>query len=337
VSRRLSDVGNLYEFIKNEEQKSLCTMSFLSEKYQDLTEWKKEARFKIRNLLHYSPKRCDLNPQVVEKKDKGDYFQEKVYFFTASKVRVPAYVLIPKNVDYPVPGIVVLHDHGGMYYWGKEKVVETENEHPMLQEFKNKCYSGRSIANELVRRGYVAISIDAFYFGERRFMPHPASQEYKLLQKVKNGSSKYIELYNRISWEKEELVARTIFLSGFTWPGVMLWDDIRTVDYLTSRYEVDPDRIGCVGLSIGGYRAAHLSALDERIKVSCVVCWMSSYRPMIKKHVKYHTWMIYIPGLYKYLDLPDIVSLTAPNALLVIAGSKDPIFPLEGVKMAFKK
>jgi len=48
----------------------------------------------------------------------------------------------------------------------------------------------------------------------------------------------------------------------------MFWDDVRTVDYLLRRPEVDPRRIGCVGLSMGGLRSVHLGALDERIKAS---------------------------------------------------------------------
>ena len=112
---------------------------------------------------------------------------------------------------------------------------------------------------------------------------------------------------------------------------------MRTVDYLISRSEVDPERIGCIGLSIGGYRAAHLAGLDSRIKVSSVIGWMCTYGTLLGNYLENHTWMIYIPGLYKYLDLPDVASLTAPNALLCINGSQDRLFPLQGVKKAYER
>ena len=54
--------------------------------------------------------------------------------------------------------------------WGKEKVIEAANEHPALSEFKQQLYEGKSIATELVRRGYVVITIDMFYWGERRML-----------------------------------------------------------------------------------------------------------------------------------------------------------------------
>ncbi len=50
-----------------------------------------------------------------------------------------------------------------------------------------------------------------------------------------------------------------------TWPGIVFRDDIRTVDYLVTRPEVDPKRIGCLGISMGGYRSCYLAALDDRI------------------------------------------------------------------------
>src|SRR5213078_1547442 len=79
-------------------------------------------------------------------------------------------VLVPKKGKRPLPAVVALHDHGGFYLWGKEKLVETEDEHPVVTDFKKRYYAGSSIATELVRRGYVVIVIDMFYWGERRML-----------------------------------------------------------------------------------------------------------------------------------------------------------------------
>jgi hypothetical protein len=56
--------------------------------------------------------------------------------------------------------MVVLHDHGGFYVWGKEKVVALDDEHDALRAFKREYYGGNSITTELVRQGYVVIAID---------------------------------------------------------------------------------------------------------------------------------------------------------------------------------
>src|SRR5205823_13323079 len=106
--------------------------------------------------------------------------------------------------------------------------------------------------------------------------------------------------------------------------GVMFWDDVSTVDDLRTRADVDPKRIGCVGLSVGGLRSCHLAALDERIRAAVVVGWMASFPAQLKKHVRHtigHTKVV--PGLYQHLDYPDVASLAMPAALLVINGSKD--------------
>jgi len=118
----------------------------------------------------------------------------------------------------------------------------------------------------------------------------------------------------------------------------MFTDDVRTVDYLITRPEVDPDRIGCVGLSVGGLRSCHLAALDDRIKAAVVVGWMASYPAQLKSRIG-HTigFTKLVPGLMRYLDYPDVASLAMPSALLVINGSKDGLFDLGGVRACFTK
>jgi dienelactone hydrolase len=118
----------------------------------------------------------------------------------------------------------------------------------------------------------------------------------------------------------------------------MFWDDIRTVDYLLTRPEVDPERIGCVGLSVGALRSAHLAALDSRIKAAVVVCWMCAFRPLLKSHIVNtvgHTKLV--PGLTRWLDLPDVAAMAIPARLLVINGRRDGLFTVEGMEEAHRK
>ena len=79
-------------------------------------------------------------------------------------------------------------------------------------------------------------------------------------------SKEDVAAFNRRSSSSTALAATGLFEAGITWAGVMFMDDVRTVDYLASRPEVDPDRIGCCGLSVGGFRSAHLAGLDARIR-----------------------------------------------------------------------
>ena len=72
-----------------------------------------------------------------------------------------------------------------------------------------------------------------------------------------------------------------------------------------------------MGLSIGGFRSAHLFGLDPRIKAGVVAGWMTSYALQLSNHLRWHTWMIYVPRQHNFLDLPDVASLNAPNPLMV--------------------
>ena len=130
-----SDVGSLFPFIERQAVRS-PSLSFLREEFRDLAAWKGPARQKLVDLLHYAPPKCDPQAEVIGRVDRGDYVQETVRFNTTPDLRVPAYVLIPKKAHFPAPAIVALHDHGGFYFWGKEKLVEADDEHPVMAAFK---------------------------------------------------------------------------------------------------------------------------------------------------------------------------------------------------------
>jgi dienelactone hydrolase len=331
-----SDIGSLYPFVASQAVKGEFPMSFLQPRFKDLGAWKKEARRLVLDLLHYSPPPCDPRPETLARTDRGDYVEERVAFNTTPDVRVPAFVLLPKGASRPAPGIVALHDHGGFYLWGKEKLAEQPGEHAALVEFKRESYAGRSIASELARRGYVVVVIDMFYWGERRMVLADDSPDWR--DRPPTITRERVAAFNARASAAEQLLGRTIFTAGFTWAGVIFWDDIRTVDYLASRPEVDPRRIGCVGLSVGAVRSGHLAALDDRIKAAVAVCWMTSFPAQLERHVTNtigHTKLV--PGLYRSLDYPDVVSMAAPAALLVINGSRDGLFAPEGVRRSHEK
>ncbi|MGV3725000.1 MAG: dienelactone hydrolase family protein [Actinomycetota bacterium] len=335
LARTASDVGSLFTFIRSQATASPA-LSYVRDEFKDVAAWKRQARGKLLELLHYAPEKTDPKPELVERIDRGDFVQEKVYFNTTPDVRVPASVLIPRNLKGRAPAVVALHDHGGFYLWGQEKLIEQPEEHPVLQQFKRQYYGGKSIASELARQGYVVIVIDMFYWGERRMLLDDDPQDWR--ERPKDIPAERISAFNQRAGQNEQLVGRTIFSAGFTWSGVMFWDDIRTVDYLITRPEVDPNRIGCVGLSVGGLRSCHLAALDPRIKSSVVVGWMASFPSQLQRKIRNtigHTKLV--PGLYRYLDYPDVATLAMPNAMLVINGSKDGLFDLDGVRASFTK
>ncbi|OAI49603.1 hypothetical protein AYO44_06255, partial [Planctomycetaceae bacterium SCGC AG-212-F19] len=329
-----ANLGSLFPDVEKLAAQQTFRLSFLGDRFKALDEFKKVGREKVFELLLHRPEKVDPKPELIERTDQGDFIREKILFSTTPTFRVPAYVLIPKKVKTPAPAIVDLHSHGGMFIFGKEKVLDLGNNHPTMAEYHVRNYDGRPTATALVRRGYIVITIDAFMFGERRAL---------LDADLKSGwdRTKYtkddVQALNQKCRAKESTIVNALTFAGLTWPGIVFWDDIRTVDYLVTRPEVDPKRIGCVGISMGGYRTFFLAGLDERIAAACVVGFMSTVKPMIQAHVDTHSNVHFLPGLHQYLDWPDVVSMMAPKPLMVQQCSQDRLFPLSGMKESVEK
>jgi dienelactone hydrolase len=329
-----ADLGSLFPDVEKLAEDNRYAFAFPGDRFRTFADFKAASREKVLELLRYRPAPVDPKPEVLERVDREDHIREKILFSTTPHFRVPAYVLLPKRLKGPAPAVVDLHSHGGMFLFGKEKVIDLGDNHPALTAYHERNYDGRPTATALVRRGYVIITIDAFPFGERRL---------QLDADLKYGwdRSKYslddVTHLNQRCRAKEGTLAKALVLAGASWPGLVAWDDLRTVDYLASRPEVDAKRIGCLGISMGGYRALYLAALEDRIAAACVTGFMSSVQPMLKAHLDTHSWVHFLPGLHAYLDLPDVAALAAPCALLVQQCAKDRLFPPAGMKEAVDK
>jgi len=340
-----ADLANLYPWIDWIAGENTPRLSFLDPRWKSLDAWKRAARPIYVAHLSYTPKPLPPVPQVLSRERRDGFTLERVRLRATPAYDIPAWALVPAKRTGRVPGIVAQHCHSGRYVWGHEKILSAPGEPAAVTRFREGAY-GRPYAEALARRGYVVVVIDAFYFGERRLRveeidpstaPGDMRQPLAALRSLEPGSVPWLDAVNALCSRYEQLTAKTIFSAGATWPGMLVWDDMRAVDYLCSRPEVDPARIGALGLSIGGLRTARLAAADPRIKVACVTGWMTEFRAQLRNHLRNHTWMAYIPGLRKSLDLPDEVALAAPGALLVQQCGRDALYPLPAMQSAVRK
>ena len=95
-------------------------------------------------------------------------------------------------------------------------------------------------------------------------------------------------------------------------------------------------RIGCGGLSGGGLRTVFLTGLDPRIRCSCCAGMMTTWRDYLLNKCYTHTWMVYIPGLSRDLDYPEIIGLNLPNPVLVLNNREDQLFTVPEMERADK-
>lgn len=333
-----SDVANFYPMLDAYSGKSNARLSYLSKNQKNTKKWRKNARAKLHELLAFDPEPAPLNSEVLSTAKRDGYTQYLVRYNVNALQKTEAFLLVPDNISKPAPAVIALHDHGGFYFFGKEKHTLTDNQPPILKEYIQNLYEGRHYADELAKRGFVVLCPDAIYFGSQKIHPAQLVNTKGYFDKIEaDDESERIRLFNKqVAGPNEVAMNKTILTSGTTWLGIIAQNDRVAVDFLLSRPEVDPERIGCIGLSLGGLRSTYLFGLDSRIKTGVVAAFSTTYQHMLQQHA-HHTWMMYVPRQYEFLDLPDVASLNAPRPLLVMNCKQDKLFSIEGMQAAEEK
>lgn len=246
------------------------------------------------------PEPCDLRPVLRETVQKDGYRIESVFYEAEPGDRIPALLLIPDGVGAasPAPAVAVWHQHNGQWHLGKTEPAGLAGD-PMH-------HTGVALARE----GYVVLCPDALCFEERQ-SPHlqgGAYERFEFLRYVVDGKS-------------------------MAWKNIL--DMRRAIDYLCSRPEVQKDRIGCYGHSMGSTHAWLVGPWEPRLKCLVGNCCLPSYAAIHRTHLL-HCFPNYIPGLFRYGDTPDIAALIAPRALHLNFGEKDGGSPIEEVREGVK-
>jgi cephalosporin-C deacetylase-like acetyl esterase len=174
-----------------------------------------------------------LNPRTVGAINRGAYRIEKVIFESQPEIFVTANLYLPTRRQPLYPGIIL------------------PNGHAIKEGKAHRSYA--YVSQTLARIGYVVLNFDAFGQGER-------------MQYLDPRSGKPIS----VRGGEHSQAGRPMLLFGSQFEQYRTWDCIRAVDYLLSRPEVDPQRIGCTGQSGGGTMTMWAAALDPRIKVAVV-------------------------------------------------------------------
>ncbi|MCZ2095081.1 MAG: alpha/beta hydrolase family protein [Chloroflexota bacterium] len=172
---------------------------------------------------------------------------------------------------------------------------------------KDELLNGRShlqappYAEALAREGVAALCIDHWVFGERATRTESAA-------------------FKQMLWEGRVL-----------W-GMMVYDSLRALDFLVERPEVDPARIGTLGLSMGSTMAWWVAALDTRVQVCVDLCCLTDYQALIDAGgLDGHGVYYYVPRLLKHFTSAEINALIAPRPHLGLAGDRDPLTPPAGL------
>jgi dienelactone hydrolase len=259
------------------------------------------VRNELWNLLGRLPRRS-TTPAVhtLSRDDRGDYVVEKFQFDNEAGATVPGYLLLPKPTSAQRPAILYCHWHGGDYDVGKEELFQAR-------------HTPEPPGPALAKRGYVVLAIDACCFGERNGRGPGGSAER--------------------DYVGEETTAKFDLWVGRTFWGMLLRDDLMALDYLASRPEVDPARIGVTGMSMGATRSWWLMALDERIKTGVAIACLTRYQNLIEHgSIHEHDIGYFVPNLLTHFDTEAVVALIAPRPVLFQNGDQDNGSPVDGIR-----
>ena len=282
-------------------------------------QWRRNARTAFLDTLGPRLPEAPFEVALLDTEDRGPYEARKIALNISACERIKAYLLVPKGSG-PFPAILALHDHGAHFSIGKEKVVRPFDEPGTVvqdaTEWVDRYYGGRWIGDELAGRGYVVFAADALFWGER-------------------GRAEGVE-YSA----QQELAANMLQL-GLSWGGKIVWDDVRSAQFVQGLPMVSPERIGCIGLSMGANRTWHLTAATDIVQVGAAICWMCD-TPTLMSEGNNQTkgqsaFSMIHPGLRNLLDYPDVAAIACPKPMLFYNGEFDTLFPLPGVEASYAR
>jgi hypothetical protein len=289
-------------------------LSWTSGRRDDFGAWRTAARNQAMACLLAPPPAVPYDPVTVAEEDRGSYVARKVVLNITGDSRVLSYMLVPKG-EGPFPAVLLLHDHGARFDIGKEKVVRPwdvpDERMSSARKWVDGAYGGRWIGDELARQGYVCFVTDALNWGDR-------------------GGGGY---------DGQAMIASNLMHLGMSFAGMIAHEDMRAAEFLAAQPNVDKSRIAAMGLSMGAFRTWQVTALSEHISAGAAICWMATVRGLItpgnNQARSQSSFSMLHPGLFNYLDYPDVASIACPKPLLVYNGLRDGLFPVASVRDAY--
>ena len=285
-----------YEILKNFKP----LLSFNGQ--EPFEEWKTKAKDKLTELLGLPFEKCDSLLEIEYESDKGDCVDYRFTVQTEKGYFVPCHLLVPKTSEKSYPLTICLSGHGsGMHIALGE--AKTKSDDQCLKEWYHRAMGPRS-----VKEGRCALVIEARNFGESS-----------------------LEGYGTSCTE----AAKIAILMGRTLIGERVWDAMRILDAVLEKFKfINKDDIVCTGNSGGGTATYYLACMDERITAAAPSCAVCNYEDSIAAMP--HCLCNHIPQIRKYFEMGDLAAFIAPRKLVIAAGEKDGIFPIEGTKKAFE-
>lgn len=265
------------------------------------SEWMNRQSFvkqKITDLVGPFPEKTPLNPKITGTLKRDGYRIEKIVYEAMPRYYVTGCLYVPEGIKGKVPAIVHVIGHD-------------------QNAFRAELY--QVISYNLVMKGMMVFAIDPPGQGEHIQYFDPgigfSSVGYTVIEHSYFGNQ--------------------CFLSGSSAARYFIWEGIRAIDYLVSRKDVDPERIGVTGFSGGGTITSYLSAFDDRVKVSNPCSWSTASRRQLETKGAQDAETEFIRGIEEGITFEDLLEVRAPKPTLMTSVSRDQYLTLQGAREAF--
>jgi dienelactone hydrolase len=280
------------DWLKQAVADAPLSMRFKGTSADEACVWQKEFAAKLNTLLGPHAPPAKWKTIVVQTWKLDDHRREELLLVADGYPPLPVYLLSPIAKGKRRPGIVAIHGHGEH---GHHAVAGRDDLPGVAAAIKSANYD---YGRQLVRQGYVVAVPCLTPFGDR------------LRGRGLNGKIDACgDTFMRMQMLGKVLMAENV-------------RDCRWALEMLARHEdVDADRLGCVGLSLGGRMTMMTTALEPRIKVAVIAGALNVMQERISK--PYGCGAQMIPGLLLYGDVPEIASLIAPRPVLWQVGSRD--------------
>jgi cephalosporin-C deacetylase-like acetyl esterase len=253
-------------------------------------------------LLDGLPARTGPPPvRMTGRIEADDHIVEKLLLESLPGFFVPALLYKPKRVTARLPGVLS----------------------PCGHSTTGKAAEPYQILHvNLARRGYAVLTYDPVGQGER-------SQFWD----AANGRSRF-----NLSCGEHAVLGNPLYLLGTSLARYRVFDGMRGIDYLASLPEVDASRIGCVGNSGGGTLTAYIAALDHRVAVAAICCYITTLRRHMGNRIQEDPDADPEQDIFGFMseliDHPGLLAMRAPKPTLLGAARFD-FFPIEGTRESF--
>jgi dienelactone hydrolase len=245
------------------------------------------------------PDKTPLNAKITGITKKEGYRIEKILYESMPRFFVTGCLFVPDGKKGKKPAILFVSGHAQESFRYNEYQVMIMN---------------------LVKKGFIVFAIDPVSQGER--IQHYDPQ--------KNAS-----VIGPTTREHGYLGNQTL-LTGVSLARYFIWDGIRGIDYLLTRKEVDPSRLGVTGQSGGGTQAAYIFAFDERVKAGAPVNYITGFRRLLESIGPQDAEQNFYHGVLNGITHADLLEARAPNPALIAAGTRD-FFSIQGARETFSE